>query len=303
MRTAPEARVRPELGLVCITVSDAIRYRTITRTQLLKIPEAEQANVLRDLYEANLRRFDTGLAWCALNQIRLYRLTSDLFPFADTPVGREVLAVLASDAARVGARARSEKIRVVLHPDQFVVLSSDSEQVRRNSVTILETHARIFDLLGQPRSSWAAFNVHGGKGQRAERLVESIGALPEAVRSRLTLENDEYAYGSADILDVCHMAGVPMVFDAHHHVCKEKLSSYDHPSVGEVLAQARATWHPHEDWQLVHISNGRERFDDRRHSDLITEMPAAFRRAPWIEVEAKAKEQAIEQLRREWLNA
>lgn len=90
-----------------------------------------------------------------------------------------------------------------------------------------------------------------------------------------------------------------MLFDAHHHVCREGLESYDDASVGEFLAAARATW-PVPEWQMVHISNGREHFNDRHHSDLITEMPESFRHAPWIEVEAKHKELAIEKLRAEW---
>ena len=92
-----------------------------------------------------------------------------------------------------------------------------------------------------------------------------------------------------------------MVFDAHHHVVHEKLDSYDDPSVGEMLALARETW-PVPAWQMVHISNGRESFNDPRHSDLITDMPPAYRAAPWIEVEAKLKEVAIERLRAEWLD-
>ena len=39
-----------------------------------------------------------------------------------------------------------------MHPDQFVVLSSDSEDVVANSVKILQMHADIMDLLDQPRS-------------------------------------------------------------------------------------------------------------------------------------------------------
>jgi UV DNA damage endonuclease len=62
---------------------------------------------------------------------------------------------------------------------------------------------------------------------------------------------------------------------------------------------ARATW-PVPAWQLAHISNGRERFGDRHHSDLVTEMPSSYRRVPWIEVEAKHKELAVEKLRAEW---
>lgn len=161
-------------------------------------------------------------------------------------------------------------------------------------------HARLLDLLVQPRSPWAVLEIHGGKGNRAAQLVRGIETLPEAIRTRLALENDEYAYGAAEILAICRTAGVPMVFDAHHHICHERLDSYDHLSVAAMLAEARTTW-PVPAWQLVHISNGRASFTDRQHSDVITVMPEAYRKAPWIEVEAKRKEEAIRKLRHDWL--
>ena len=51
---------------------------------------------------------------------------------------------------------------------------------------------------------------------------------------------------------------------------------------------------------LPDISNGAGDFADARHSELITKMPAAYAAAPWIEVEAKNKERALEDLRRWW---
>ncbi|HVF86887.1 MAG TPA: hypothetical protein VM866_04825 [Pyrinomonadaceae bacterium] len=294
--------VRPNLGLVCITTSDAVRYRALTRKRLLQFDEIEQKRVLRELYSDNLARFDRALDYCVERGIRLYRLTSALFPFADDAAGEDVLESLGEEVGRVGRRATALGIRVVLHPDQFVVLSSDSEQVLANSVKILETHARIFDMLEQPRSPWAMMEIHGGKGGRSERLIEVVGGLPDGIRSRLAFENDEYIYSAAEILDVCRRAGVPMVFDAHHHIVREKLDSYEHPSVTEMFLAARETW-PVAEWQIVHISNGRELFGDRQHSDLISAMPEIFRRAPWIEVEAKHKELAIEKLCVEWLDA
>jgi UV DNA damage endonuclease len=290
----------PRLGLVCITHSDAVRYRALTRKRLLQLDAAEQRRVLRELYAENLARLGRALDFCRDRDLRLYRMTSGLFPFADDDAGAGVLEEFREQVAAVGRRAIAEGVRLVLHPDQFVVLNSDSPQVVANSVKILETHARVMDMLEQPRSPWALVEIHGGKGGRADRLVAQVAELPEAVRSRIAFENDEYVYSAAEILDVCRRARVPMVFDAHHHVVREKLDSYDHPSVAEAAALARETW-PVPDWQLVHISNGRESFADRHHSDLIAEMPAAYRRVPWIEVEAKHKELAIEKLRAEWL--
>src|SRR5215217_932931 len=296
MKAAPKEH--PQLGLVCITASDAVRYRAMTRKRLLQLDEAEQKSALHGLYADNLSRLDNAIDYCHAHGIRLYRLTSALFPFADDPTGDDVLEEFREAIAEKGQRALDLNIRLVLHPDQFVVLSSDSPQVVENSIKILATHARVMDMLKQPRSCWAVIEIHGGKSGRSEQLVRVIGQLPEAIRSRLVLENDEYSYSAAEILEVCRAARVPMVFDAHHHIVHEKLGSYEDPSIAEILRAARETW-PVPEWQLVHISNGREFFNDRNHSDLITAMPSAYRNAPWIEVEAKQKELAIEKLRNE----
>ncbi len=292
--------VTPQLGLVCITASKEIRYRTVTRKRLLQLSEIEQEEILRNLYKENLQRLNQAIDYCLANNIKLYRITSNLFPFADTELGERVLSELDEEILQTGKRAVAAGIRIVVHPDQFVVLSSDSPEVIANSIKILAYHGMVMDKLGLPRSPWAMIEIHGGKSDRSERLVEVIGNLPEAIRSRLALENDEYAYSAEEILAVCRQAGVPMVFDAHHHIVHEKLDSYDDASVAEILAAAATTWSVRE-WQLVHISNGREAFNDREHSDLITVMPSSYRDAPWIEIEAKHKEEAIAKLRQEWL--
>jgi UV DNA damage endonuclease len=293
---------QPELGLVCITASDAVRFRTVTRKRLLQLTEIEQEKVLRELYADNLKRLDKAIDFCYANQIKLYRMTSALFPFADTDLGETVLTSMSEELRRVGSRAISLNIRLVLHPDQFVVLSSDKPDVVKNSIKILATHALILDMLQQPRDSRALMNIHGGKGDRTSQLTSVIRDLPESIRSRLTFENDEYAYSTSELLEVCLDTAVPLVFDAHHHVIHEHLESYDDPNVAEMLAAAKTTW-PVPEWQLVHISNGREFFADPRHSDLIADMPNCYYDAPWIEVEAKFKELAIEKLRAEWLSA
>jgi len=294
--------VKSNLGLVCITTTDAVRYKTVTRKRLLSFDEPTQREMLCALYQENINRVGNAIEFCRANGINLYRLTSGLFPFSDEPIGAEVLDEFTDQLSVVGKKAINNNLRIVMHPDQFVVLSSDSENVIANSVKILKMHARTLDLLEQPRSEWATMNIHGGKGDRTDKLVESVEKLPFEIRSRIAFENDEYSYSSAQILEVCRRAKVPMVFDAHHHVCREKLDDYNHESVAEMFWAARETWANPEN-QLVHISNGRDSFQDRAHHDLIETMPEVFRFAPWIEVEAKHKEIAIAKLQSEWLNA
>ncbi|MEH2119764.1 UV DNA damage repair endonuclease UvsE [Nostoc sp.] len=292
----------PNLGLVCITSDKQVRFRTMTRTRYLKLSLSERESALSELYQHNLQRLHDALSFCQQNQIQLYRMSSNLFPLSDLEdeIGANILEAMSADLATIGQRANALSIRMVLHPDQFVVLSSDSSSVVQASINNLAGHSRTLDLLGLPRSPWSLMNIHGGKSQRTEQLVKVISSLPENIKSRLTLENDEYAYSANEILAVCQQTGVPMVFDAHHHICHENLDSYDHPNVASMFYAAQETW-TNPDWQLVHISNGEQAFNDRKHSDLITDMPNVYHQAPWIEVEAKQKEKAIAYLRSCWL--
>lgn len=197
----------------------------------------------------------------------------------------------------IGDVRKSNGVRVLIHPDQYVVISSLSDKVVANSIRILEHHARVFDLLGLPRSPWAPIILHGGKRGRHDALKRIIRELPEPVLARLVLENDEHAYGAQEVLDICRATGIPMVLDIHHHLVKEKLIDYEHPGIATLLESARGGTWPEAEWQIIHISNGEKSLHDTRHSEVIDIMPSAAFKAEWIEVEAKGKEMAIERLR------
>jgi UV DNA damage endonuclease len=289
----------PRLGLVCQTFSEAVRFRVVTRTRFLQMDEREQRQTLTRLYRTNLARLIRALRFCHRRGIGLYRCISNVFPLCDEPIGPAVLDALGSKLAQVGPLARRLGVRVVAHPDQFIVLNSESPRVVETSLHLIGREAAVFDRLGLERSAWSCLIVHGGKSGRADALLGTIDRLPPGVRDRLALENDERAYGAAEIFDLCRRSGLPMVFDAHHHVIKEKLGDFEHPSVRQWLEAAAGTW-PDPAWQVVHLSNGREGFNDPRHSEFIAAVPSCYAAAPWVEVEAKGKERAIADLRRRW---
>ncbi len=288
----------PQLGLVCITHGDAVRYRTLTRTRYLALETPQQKfEKLLELYRYNLEVLFGALEFCATHEIGIYRITSDLFPMADLGdgIGFEVLETLKARMATFGLESHWRGVRVVIHPDQFVVLNSTSAQVVRNSLKTLWYHARILDALNLPRSSWTVMNIHGGKGGRSSQMVEIIRDLPDNIRSRLTLENDEYTYSAEKTAEICREAGIPMVFDAHHHIVHQKLTRLDDPQIEAAVQIARATWTLSE-WQLVHLSSGKTGLHDAKHHELILEFPEAFRSVGFVEVEAKTKEFAIQDL-------
>jgi len=83
--------LKSNLGLVCITTTDAVRYKTVTRQRLLSFDEPVQQEMLRVIYQENIHRINNAIEFCAANGINLYRLTSALFPFSDETIGAEIL--------------------------------------------------------------------------------------------------------------------------------------------------------------------------------------------------------------------
>src|SRR5688500_9290778 len=102
MTPKTEKSMTPRLGLVCITQSDEVRYKTVTRKRLLQLEGPEQKRLLRDLYAANLARLNGALDFCTARGLSLYRMTSGLFPFADDEAGSDVLEEFAGELLRTG---------------------------------------------------------------------------------------------------------------------------------------------------------------------------------------------------------
>lgn len=201
-----------------------------------------------------------------------FRLSSSLFPLWEFfPNARDNTSIkcILSD---IGSFIQQNNIRLSVHPDQFVVLSSDSEQVIQNSIKILTEHAWIFDQMNLPKTPYYAINIHGGKRNALEKLIQTIKILPDNVRNRLTLENDELSYNVLDLNQVYQETGTPICFDSHHHIFNDA-----NLSVENGLDIAMRTWNNIR--PQTHLSNsspGTENssFQQRRkHSDYVSYIP------------------------------
>ena len=170
-----------------------------------------------------------------------------------------------------------------------------------NSLAELEYQAEVAEWIGAD-----VINIHGGGayGDKPSALAElerNLDRLSERVRQRLTLENDDKTYTPADLLPLCRRAGVPLVYDVHHHRCLP-----DTLDEASATAAARATWNREP---LFHLSSPRQGWEGPQpalHHDYID--PADFP-ACWhgfeltVEVEAKAKELAVQRLLRDLATA
>ena len=292
------------LGYACInmTLSGQKPKVTTNRSMIKKTFTERGLDYAGELGMLNASDLSKILKWNLDNGIKVFRLSSEFFPWAseykfeDLPQYLRIKTLLAG----AGHYAKSNGMRLTCHPGPFNVLVSPHKHVVDNTITDLRIHGEIFDMLGLERSPYNKINIHcngvyGDKQSAMDRFCKNFELLPESVQTRLTVENDDKAsmYSVKDLMYIHKRIGIPIVFDYHHHkFCTGDLSEQ------EALELAISTW-PDGIKPIVHYSESKalheenEKLKPQAHSDYINELPNLYGNDVDIMVEAKAKELSI----------
>ncbi len=195
---------------------------------------------------ANIECLKEILHYNIANGILFFRVSSDIIPFASHPVmTAEWKEYFRDDLEETGRIIRSSDMRISMHPDQFIVLNSPREEVVERSIAELEYHADLLDLMQLDVSAKIQLHAGGRYGDPRAALGRFISVfrerLPDNVRNRLVIENDDRNYGVRDCMEISRKTGVPVLFDYFHH----GILSYGE-DLEKVLEEVFSTWHgPH----------------------------------------------------------
>ena len=190
--------------------------------------------------------------------ITMYRMASDLAPYLthpDLPQFHDQIEECAAELEAIGEMARSDGLRLSFHPSQYVVLNAADELVAARSARNVVALARMLDAIGSGLEAVVVVHVGGIYGDRAaacQRFAAGYLRLPEAVRRRLALENDDGRFSVADIAWIHRETGIRLVFD-HLHFCNHNPQGMD---AVEALATCLDTW-PADVRPKVHFSSPR----------------------------------------------
>jgi UV DNA damage endonuclease len=284
-----------EKGVLPITTGRSMIRRTFDSRGILYASEKTLSNC-SDLEEI--------VKWNINNGYKFFRVTSNLAPWKseyrwdDMPDIEQIRRHLWS----AGTMANTHNLRLTSHPGPFNVLTSPHPHVVTNCVRDLTDHGDVFDMMNLSRTPYNKINIHiggayGDKESAMKRFCENFELLPDSVKSRLTVENDDRAsmYSVKDLYyGVYKRIGIPIVFDYHHH----KFCSGD-MSEQEALEMAISTW-PSDITPVVHYSESRrkEQLDEtirvQAHSDYIYDEIDTYGHDIDIMVEAKRKELAVQ---------
>lgn len=229
--------------------------------------------------------------------LRLFRIGSSFIPFAShVQCDFDWHPFVASRLREIGARYVPMGFRFSMHPGQYTVLNSPDPVVVERALEEVRYSVEVLDLMGLDEEHKVVIHGGGLYGDRegsTARLIEALKNLPDNIRNRLVIENDERYFNLAQIVDVSEKTGIPAIFDLHHH----QINPGD--AAGEEAARAlllrlRGVWNCRP---KVHLSSQKPNARIGAHDEMLHEKDIATLCdiLPFeadLMVEAKAKEVA-----------
>ena len=155
---------------------------------------------------------------------------------------------LAEIASRTG-------VRLSFHPYSAVVLNALNEDQVLRSQAVLEAEVALLDALGLGLEAVIVLHVGGVYDDidlSRERFIRRYEALPESVRRRLVLEQDDRRFDWTQVRAIHERCGIPLVFDNLHH----QVLNPQHVPAREALSYAVRTW-PDVVRPKIHFSSPR----------------------------------------------
>jgi UV DNA damage endonuclease len=227
-----------------------------------------------ETYLSNLENLNNLIEKIIKIGFKSYRMSSGIFPLFDK-VDRNILEDkrIKTNLKKIGEKIKNANMRVTFHPDHFVVLTSEKDNVISNSIQDLIYHAWVMDEMELDQTPFYAINIHACGKNKIENIIKNIKVLPDNVRKRLTLENDETSASVLDLFHVFKETGTPICFDSHHYVFNT-----GNIKLKEAIELSMSTWNNIK--PIQHLSNTEPFYYDsnfqnrRKHSEFVHYIPS-----------------------------
>lgn len=265
--------MRFRLGYVAMAIDleDCSPSGTVTVKTFNSLPDSDsRINKLRRVAKKNIHNTLRILRYNQDYNIKVYRFTSKLIPLATHPLLSDwnYIEDFKEELKEIGDFVKKNDFRVSAHPDHYTIINSKSEDVIKNSIKDLDYHVKLFEAMGLEDYKYKLILHIGGlyknKKESIDRFKENFLKLPDRIRKRIILENDDKLYSAADVLQICNDLNVPMVIDIHHHNCRN-----DGEKLEDLLPSIFNTWNNETFNPKVHFSSPKNLNEFRSHADDI----------------------------------
>lgn len=288
---------------ICLGINEGLKKKdqiSVNRSMIKKTFESKGLSYVSQLIIPNLEDTIKVLKFNLKNNIKVYRMSSDSFPwmshykFSDLPDFTRIRRLL----TQIGNLIKDNNIRVSYHPGPFNILGSEREEVVLKTIDELDKHAELMDFMGLERSTFYPINIHLNVTtptleSAAKRFCDNFQRLSDSTKLRLTIENDDKPsqYSVRNLYELVHTKiGIPIVVDSLHYSCHPDEMSWE-----DTLKLGLSTW---KTKPLCHHSSSKKLHEDEKvilsaHADFLYESFDSCGYDVDIELECKQKDLAL----------
>jgi UV DNA damage endonuclease len=221
--------------------------------------------------ESNLKALEEIITYNIANNIKVFRISSDIVPLASHPINTIAWwDIYRERLASLGSLIKENNLRVSMHPGQYTVINSIHESVVQKSIADLAYHVKFLDSLNCDYSSKIVLHiggVYGDKQLAMNRFIQNYNKLDTSIKKRLIIENDDKSYTIEDVLYISKKNHIPVVFDTLHHTLNPpKNNTFDQ---FEWIEICNKTWKTPDGKQKIHYSQSANNYKNGAHSSYI----------------------------------
>lgn len=251
------------IGYACVVEAvPTIKLKSCT------LKKATQEN-LREIIKHNLDMLDKALDYNNENNIKLFRISSDIIPLASHPLfDFNWKEEFIQELALLGKKTRDYNIRLSMHPGQYTILNSNNDEVVKKAIMDLIYHCDFLDLLGLDSSNKIIIHiggVYGDKESAIQRFIDNYLSLDQKIKNRLVIENDDKLFNINDVYRIGNLYNIPVVFDNLHHF----INNTEYLSDDYWINLCKSTWKTNDGVQKIHYSQQAKNKKNGAHSKTI----------------------------------
>jgi len=256
-----------KIGYPCINQS--LGKKTISTFRISSYSEEKSIKAV----SYNLKVLKEILSYNIQHDLLFFRIISDIIPFASHPICKfDWETYFKKDLIWIGQLVKEKKIRISMHPDQFVVLNSPNKEVVKNGIREINYQIAFLDAMRLDNSAKIQIHVGGtynDKISSLDRFIKNYNTLlSEETRSRVVIENDDHRFSLKDCLVIHDKTNVPILLDLFHHECMND----GHP-IQNAISVADKTWKKDKDGvMMMDYSNQEPNFRRGKHVNTLDEM-------------------------------
>lgn len=252
------------LGYVALPVTiPTTASKTITLTNYKKLGVKRGEEKRTKLFEENLNNFLEILKYNDSNDIHFYRMTSHLVPLLTYPSSYDnILKKHKETLNEIGNFIKNKKMRVDMHPDQYLVLNSMNTSVIESTILSLNYYDSLMKLLDLNTNIILHIgSSQEGKIKAMKRFEENFNKLSKSIKTKLAIENDDKVFNIRNTLTLAKKLNIPMVLDYHHF-----LVNRNNEKIEDFIVDIFSTW---KTKPKIHFSSPKNKKEKRSHHDYV----------------------------------